>query len=156
VWQQLLRLDEDALSLRPEAVVLETTLLTEDFVLTQVNPFGYVQNSQFGTLTLATRSDATGLVIEQGTALWDQGVVRLSGRVTPDLRLEDAKVDLMVGASLFRQDTAANVLIRLTPTAANAIMSTCRSGRRSSRGVSFSSSSRFSIWPRAAWPGWKL
>jgi transcriptional regulator PpsR len=36
------------------------------------------------------------------------------------VRLEDAKVDLMVGASLFRQDTAANVLIRLTPTAANA------------------------------------
>ncbi|MCU0953939.1 MAG: transcriptional regulator PpsR [Hyphomicrobium sp.] len=36
------------------------------------------------------------------------------------VRLDDAKVDLMVGASLFRQENAANVLIRLSPTAANA------------------------------------
>ncbi len=36
------------------------------------------------------------------------------------VRLDDAKVDLIVGASLFRQENSANILIRLSPTAANA------------------------------------
>ena len=36
------------------------------------------------------------------------------------VRLEDAKVDLSVSASLFRQENAANILIRLSPTSASA------------------------------------
>lgn len=36
------------------------------------------------------------------------------------IRLDDAKVDLLIGASLFRQENTSNLLIRLTPTAANA------------------------------------
>jgi transcriptional regulator PpsR len=36
------------------------------------------------------------------------------------VRLYESKVDLIVAASLFRQDSAANILVRLTPTAANA------------------------------------
>lgn len=35
-------------------------------------------------------------------------------------RLDDSKTELLVGASLFRQENTANVLIRLTPTAASA------------------------------------
>lgn len=36
------------------------------------------------------------------------------------VRLDDSKVDMVVAASLFRQENAAHVLVRLTPTAANA------------------------------------
>ncbi len=36
------------------------------------------------------------------------------------VRLDDAKVDLIVGASLFRQESTSNILVRLAPTAANA------------------------------------
>jgi transcriptional regulator PpsR len=36
------------------------------------------------------------------------------------VRLDEAKVDLLIGASMFRQESTANLLIRLTPTAANA------------------------------------
>jgi len=36
------------------------------------------------------------------------------------VRLDDNKVDLIVAASVFRQENAAHVLVRLTPTAANA------------------------------------
>lgn len=47
--------------------------------------------------------------------------LRTSGQADDIIvRLDEAKLDLSVSASLFRQENAANILIRLTPTSANA------------------------------------
>lgn len=81
-----------AVSGRPEAAVVEATVLTEDFVVLQQNPWGDLQRSQFATVSVAAKADATGIDVQQATALWGDGRVRVSGRVTPELTLEDAKV----------------------------------------------------------------
>lgn len=47
--------------------------------------------------------------------------LRTSGQADEIIvRLEDSKVDIVVAASLFRQENAAHALVRLTPTVANA------------------------------------